>query len=111
MLRPYEYPKGRPDRLSRSLPVRSRVLDGLACELAEVEVMIKTLLVEELLVGAFFDDFAVVDDEDLVGVADGGEAVGDDEGGAALHEAQQGFLDVGFGAGVDAAGGLIEDED
>ena len=51
------------------------------------------------------------DDEDLVGAADGREAVGDDEGGAALHEEVEAVLDHGFGLGVEGAGGFVEDED
>ena len=35
----------------------------------------------------------MVEDEDLVGVADGGESVGDDEAGAAGHETFEGFID------------------
>ncbi len=54
---------------------------------------------------------SLLDDEDLVGAADGGEAVGDDEGGAALHEVVQAVLDEGFGFGVEGAGGFVEDED
>lgn len=57
------------------------------------------------------DDLAVSDDDDLVCIADRGEAVGDNEAGAALHEAQQRFLDAGFGARVHARGGFIEDKD
>ena len=47
----------------------------------------------------------------LVRIADGGQAVGDDEAGAAVHQAQQRFLDSGFGARVHAGGGLVQDED
>lgn len=47
--------------------------------------------------GALFDKLAFGDDEDLIGVADGREAVGDDEGGAACHEAFEGFVDEALG--------------
>ena len=83
----------------------------LPFKLTDIQMVIKAALVEQLLMGAFFDDFAVVDDEHLVSVADGAEAVGDDEAGAALHQAQQGFLDARFGAGIDAAGGFVKDQD
>ena len=36
--------------------------------------------------------------------------MGDDEAGSSFHEFVKGFLDEEFGAGVDGAGGLIEDE-
>ena len=36
--------------------------------------------------GALLDDASVVEDDDLVGITDGGEAMGDDKGGAPLHD-------------------------
>ena len=43
---------------------------------------------------ALLDETAVVDDEHLVGLAYGAEAVGDDEGGTPGHQAQERFLNV-----------------
>ena len=60
---------------------------------------------------AALDDLAVVDHQHLVGIADGGQAVGDDKAGAPFHQAQQGLLQVLFGARVHVAGGLIQDQD
>ncbi len=57
--------------------------------------------------GALFVDLALFDDEDLVGAADGAEAVGDDEGGAVLHQALEGLLDEFFGGGINAGGGFV----
>jgi hypothetical protein len=37
--------------------------------------------------------------------------VGDDKAGAAFHQAQQRLLDARLGARVDAAGGLVQDQD
>ncbi len=37
---------------------------------------------DELLVGALFDEAAVVEHEDEIGLSNGGEPVGDDEAGA-----------------------------
>ena len=73
--------------------------------------MVEAALVEEGLVRALLDDLAVVDDDDVVRVADGAQAVGDDKGGAAFHQAQEALLNARLGARVDAAGGLVEDED
>lgn len=50
---------------------------------------------------AFFDDLSVVEDDDFVGAADGGEAVGDDEDGALAGDVVDGFLDIEFGFGVE----------
>src|SRR3954464_8774516 len=61
--------------------------------------------------GALLGDFAAFEDDDLAGSADGGEAVGDDYGGAAVEEALQAALDRFLGADVDVGGGLVEDED
>ena len=49
---------------------------------------------EQLLVGTPLDDPAVVDDDDLVGVADGREPVGDRDRRAATHQRRQRTLDL-----------------
>ena len=50
------------------------------------------------------------DDQNLIGAADGREAVGNDEGRAPLHQLTEPGLDHGFGLGVERTGGLIENE-
>merc|ERR1712195_406047 len=47
--------------------------------------------------------------EDLVGVRDGVDAVGDDEDGAAGEGGADHSLDLGVGRVVDRRGGLVED--
>jgi hypothetical protein len=42
------------------------------------EAVVEALLCEELLVGAAFEDLAVGEDEDLVGIADQGAQFGQD---------------------------------
>ena len=54
---------------------------------------------------------AVVEDDDLLGQRDRAGAVGDDEGGAAAHDLLQRGPDAELGLDVDAAGGVVEDED
>ena len=56
-------------------------------------------------------DAAVLEDDDQIGVADGGEAVRDDEGRPPGEERPQSHLDAPLGADVDARGRLVEDED
>ena len=46
-----------------------------------------------------------------VGVADGGDAVGDEDGGASLHDLAEMVEDFVFGVGVDAGEGVVEDQD
>ena len=59
--------------------------------------------------GAALDDAAVFQHHDHIGVLYGGEAVGDDENGASLHQTVHAPLYHGFGMGVDAGGGFVED--
>ena len=73
--------------------------------------MIESALFEQFSMGACFPNLAVMHDDDSVGVLNGREAVGDDDGGPALHEFADGVLDEGFGFGIDAGGGFVEDED
>ena len=75
------------------------------------ELGVDAFLLEQGMVVAAFDDAALVHDEDLVGVADGGKAVGDDDGGASGQEALKGLLNEFFRGGVHAGGGFVEDED
>lgn len=58
-----------------------------------------------------FDDAAVLEHHDQVGVADRAEPVRDGERRAAVGEAVEGHLEFPLGLGVEGAGGLVEDED
>ena len=61
--------------------------------------------------GSFFDNLTVVDDQDLIGIADCAQAVGDDKTGAPLHQPQERLLDACFGACVNAARCFVENQD
>lgn len=50
-------------------------------------MMVETVFVQQLLVAPLLDDFAVLDDDHVISVADGAQAMGDDEAGAAFHQA------------------------
>jgi hypothetical protein len=63
------------------------------------------------MMGALFDDLAFVEDDDLVGLEDGVEAMCDGDGGASLHEFAGGFFEQRFGFRVKRGGGFVEDED
>ena len=65
----------------------------------------------ELVMGAALADPAVGQDQDLVGMGDRAQAVGDDEARPALHQVAEARLDQPFALGVEVAGGLVEDED
>src|SRR5690348_7349146 len=62
-------------------------------------------------VPALLDHALGVYDEDLIGMFNGGEAVGGDEGSAAGHQAAQGALHQRFRMQVEIGGGFIQYED
>ena len=70
-------------------------------ELRVVEICVESAIFEQFLVRSFFDDVALVHNEDNVGVLDCGEAVRDDEGRFVLHKFFKRLLNLDFRAGVD----------
>ncbi len=60
--------------------------------------------------GAALHDPAGLHDQDLVGGADRGQAVGDDHGGAALQGLGERLLDGRLGGVVQVGGGLVQDD-
>src|SRR5713101_8134539 len=60
---------------------------------------------------AAFNDAAGFDDENLLGTANGREAMGDDKCSAATHQVTQPFLNERFRFGVQAGSRFIENED
>ena len=81
---------------------------SLQFKLSRIELVVPPLFLHELGVAALLHDLAVLDDHDAVGVAHGGQPVGDDEHRPALHEGVHTPLDVLLGAGVDGGGGLVQ---
>jgi len=61
-------------------------------------------------VGADLDNAALMEDNDLIGLVDGRESVGDDDGGAAQHECVEAALDGFLCFAVEGTSGLIEDD-
>ena len=59
---------------------------------------------------ALFDNFATVDDQHLIGITDGAQAMRNHKARAPFHQAQQRTLDAHFGAGVDTARRLVENQ-
>jgi len=72
---------------------------------------VETMGAEEFFMRAPFDDPAPFHHKNLVGMAHGGEAVGDDETGTACQEMLKGLLNEALGRIVDTGGGLIEHKD
>ena len=66
---------------------------------------------EQLVVSTPFHDASFMEHADLIGIADGGETVGDGHGGAGLHQPFKSILHQTLALGVECRGGLVEDED
>src|SRR5690606_6593318 len=80
-------------------------------ELQADEARVDAGLRDEGVVVAVYDEAALVEDEDAVGRADGGEAVRDDDRRAALEDLLDRALEARLGLAVDARRGLVEDQD
>ena len=63
-------------------------------KLAVVKRRVESAEFQKFPVVSLLDDIAVLHDENDIGFADGGEAVGDNETGSALHQTGKGFLNV-----------------
>ena len=79
-------------------------------ELTGVELVVPALLFQQLIMAASFDDLPLFQHQDGLGVTHGGEAVGDDEDGPPIHQGIHPLFDQVLGAGVDGAGGFIQNE-
>ena len=60
---------------------------------------------------AGLDDAPLVDDQDLIGVANGIKSVGNDQQGLTPAQLGDGLLDVALVVGVHAGSGLIQNDD
>ena len=90
---------------------RTMVSVVVAEELHAGDFAVVAVLAHELVVGSDLGDAALLEDDDQVGLFHAADAVGDDEGGAAVHDEVHAAADQVFGFGIDAGGGVIEDED
>ena len=72
------------------------------------EPPVQPVLGHQLRMGALLDDAAILYHQDLVGVLDGGQPVGDDQCRAASGQTVKGALDAGFRHAVQRGGGLIQ---
>ena len=104
----------------RVVPVDLALLCALAAlrfviqhlsELRLVELAVDAAAGQQLVVGALLGDDPVLDDEDAVGLENGGEPVRDHNVGAALHDSLQRVLNRVFGDRIQGGGGLVQDQD
>ena len=73
-----------------------------------IELVVGAFFCDQIIVGAPFDDAAVIQHHNAVGIFDGGEAVGDDEHGAACHQLIHTILHQFFGTGIDGGSGFVQ---
>ena len=78
----------------RSCAVSYYTLFQLEC--AGIKLIILSFLRDQLIMAAALNDAALLQNRDAVGIADGGQTVGDDEDGAPLHELVHALLDERF---------------
>jgi len=91
-------------------PCNLHIIAGRGIELAAVYLRIESVASEKLIVPPLLRDVAVLHNKDEVGVPDRGEAVCDHKARPAAHEGVHRILDHHFGASVDRARRLVEDE-
>ena len=83
--------------LLKFMPLCSRFSGQLlSCE----QVGIESAARHQIFVAALLDDAALVQDDDVVGLAQGGDAVGDEDGGAVFHDLAEVAQNRLFGLGV-----------
>ena len=80
-------------------------------EPALIEAAVEFAVRKEVFVFPFAQDAAPVDDENLVGIDDGGESMGNDEGDAVYQQGAGRFLDAGFGEVIHRGSSFVEDQD
>ena len=73
--------------------------------------MVAPLSGDQLVMGSPLHDLPVLDDQDLVGLANGAQAVGDDKGGAPPDQLIQTFLNEDLALGIQIGGGFVQYQD
>ena len=76
-----------------------------------VQAFVVAILGYQAIVRAALYYFALMEHDDLVGMANGRKPVGNGDGGALLHEAFQCVLHESFRLRVEGGSGFVEDED
>ena len=75
-----------------------------------VKLLVPSVSREQFVVGSAFDYLAAFHYQNLIGAANGREAVRDDERGAAMPQRAQTFLDQRLAFAVEAGGCFVEDQ-
>ena len=88
---------------------RQPSVSGIA-ELHVVKFTIGTIPRQQFVVGTFFDDTPLDQNEYTIGMRNGREAMGNDECGPSFHEVFEGFLHDNFSLGIQSGGRLVQDQ-
>ena len=75
-----------------------------------VQAGIDAVVGDQFVMGSTFDDFPVIEYDDQISVADGAEAMRDDKCCPAVEKNLQSILQTQFCGAVDAAGGLVQNQ-
>ena len=76
---------------------------------AGVQLVVLALLRDQLVMRTTLDDVAMVEHHDHIGIAHGGQAVGDDEDRTALHQVIHTSLHNLFSTRINRGRGLVKD--
>src|SRR5467141_1973904 len=90
---------------------RVSVRDSAHPRLDAVQAGIDAAGGQQFVVGALLRDTTILQDDDLVGIADGAQAVSNGDDGAPLHEAFERLHHQPLRLGIERRSGLVEDED
>ena len=79
-------------------------------QLCHDQPVINALFLHQLIMGAGFRDGVMIDHHNTVRVPQGGKAVGNGKGGAALGQAAQRLLNLVLCFGIQAASGFVQNQ-
>src|SRR5258708_23965858 len=82
----------------------------LNSSLVGIQLKVPSFLIDKVLVFPLFNNGTILNHKDLVGLADGAQAVGNDEGGPSPQQAPQTLLDKGLTFGIEIRGCLIQNQ-
>ena len=89
---------------------QSTGLCRIFCKVSGIELIIFSLLGDQVIVRTALDDAALFHNHDTVGVLYRGETMGDDKGRAALHQGIHTVLDKLFGTGINGGCRFIKNQ-
>src|SRR6266850_2576178 len=100
----------RSDFLALSIASRIGCLDGRS-ELDAIEFGVHPAERQQLVMRSLLGHDALLENDNVVGVANGAQAVGDRNGGPTLHQPRQGLQHQLFRLGIERGGRFVQNED